>query len=65
LPISARFDCSDALRRMAAPGRRDAGLARPPRPAGLVRRLIHDPAERLLFTVALVAALAGSAIAFG
>jgi eukaryotic-like serine/threonine-protein kinase len=66
LPLSARFDSSGALRRLAAPGRRDAKrLARQPRPVGLVRRLLRDPAERLLFTVALAAALAGGAIAFG
>jgi eukaryotic-like serine/threonine-protein kinase len=66
LPLSARFDCSAALARLSAPGRRDAaGLARPPRPVGLGRRLVRDPAERLLFTVALAAAVAGGLLGFG
>src|SRR5262249_49771126 len=66
LPLSARFDCAAALRRLPAPGRPDAVLlGRSPRPVGLARRLLRDPAGRLLFTVALAAALAGGAIAFG
>jgi eukaryotic-like serine/threonine-protein kinase len=66
LPVSARFDCSGSLRRLAAPGRRDsARLGRPPQPVGLLRRLLRDPAQRLLFTAVLIAILAGGAIAFG
>jgi hypothetical protein len=66
LPFSRQFDSSAALQRLAAPGRRDrALLARAPRPVGILRRLWNDAAPRLLFTSVLVAAAAGSYIAFG
>ncbi|HEY6865011.1 MAG TPA: serine/threonine-protein kinase [Burkholderiales bacterium] len=66
LPLSARFDCTAALDRLVTPGRRDAArLRRAPRPVGLARRLLRDPGQRLLFTVALAAAVAGGMIAFG
>jgi hypothetical protein len=51
---------------VAAKGGRDRErLARTPRPVGLLRRLASDGGPRLLFTVALAAALAGAYIAFG
>jgi serine/threonine-protein kinase len=66
LPFSRQFDSSAAVQRLAAPRRRDRTLlARAPRPVGIVRRLWNDAAPRLLFTSALVAAAAGSYIAFG
>jgi serine/threonine-protein kinase len=65
LPLSVRFDSSGAVKRLAVTNKRDqALLARPPRPVGLLRRLVHDPAARLLFAVVLVATFVGSAIAF-
>jgi hypothetical protein len=66
LPLSRQFDSSAALQRVAAKGGRDRErLARAPRPVGLLRRLARDGGPRLLFTVALTAALAGAYIAFG
>jgi serine/threonine-protein kinase len=66
LPFSRQFDSSAAVQRLAAPGRRDrALLARAPRAVGIIRRLWNDAAPRLLFTSVLVAAAAGSYIAFG
>ena len=66
LPLSRPFDSSAAVQRLAAPSRRDrARLARAPRPVGIVRRLWNDAAPRLLFSSVLVAAAAGSYIAFG
>ena len=65
LPLSRQFDSAAALKRLAAPGRRDRGLVgRAPRPVGLVRRVSSDPGPRLFFAVALAAAAAGAAIAF-
>jgi len=66
LPLSRQFDSSAGLQRVAAKGGRDRErLARAPRPVGLLRRLASDGAPRLLFAVALTAALAGAYIAFG
>jgi hypothetical protein len=60
------LDSSAAIQRLAQPGRRDrALLGRAPRPVGVLRRLWNDAGPRLLFTSALVAAAAGSYIAFG
>src|SRR5439155_494361 len=65
-PLSRQFDSSAALQRVAAKGGRDRErLARAPRPVGLLRRLASDGGPRLLFAVALTAALAGAYIAFG
>jgi hypothetical protein len=51
---------------VAAKGGRDRErLARAPRPVGFLRRIAADAEPRLLFTVALAAALAGAYIAFG
>jgi hypothetical protein len=66
LSLSRQFDSSAALRRLAAPGRRDRKLlARVPRPVGFVRRICRDASARLLFSSALIAAAAGSYLAFG
>jgi serine/threonine protein kinase len=66
LSLSHQFDSRAALQRLSAPSRRDRALfARAPRPVNLVRRLWNDAGPRLLFTSALVAAAAGSYIAFG
>ena len=66
LPLSRQFDSSAALQRVAAKGGRDRErLARAPRPVGLLRRLASDGGPRLLFAVALTAALAGAYIALG
>ena len=65
LPVSRRFDCSDAIGRLKDPTRRDrASLTRAPRPVGFLRRMARDPGRRLLFVAAVVAALLGCAIAF-
>ena len=62
LPLSRQFDASQALERLASPSRRDR---RPPRPVGLLRRIVRDrPVRRLAVTLAL-AALAGGYIAWG
>jgi serine/threonine-protein kinase len=65
LPLSRQFDSSAALQRVAKPGRGDRRLlGRSPRPVSLRRRLWNDAAPRLLFVTMLVAAAAGSYIAF-
>jgi len=61
LPVSVRFDCSDAIERLTAPTRADrALLRRAPRPVGLLRRLIR---HRMLVATMIAAALVGGAIA--
>jgi serine/threonine protein kinase len=66
LPVSRQFDSSAALERLAEPSpRARRELARAPRPVGLFRRLRNDAAPRLLFMVALAAAIAGGYIALG
>jgi eukaryotic-like serine/threonine-protein kinase len=61
LPMSARFDCSDAVERLTAPTRSDrARLTRAPRPVGFWRQLLR---HGMLVAVVLAAALVGSAIA--
>ena len=65
LALSRLFDSKAALQRLAAPGKRDrALLTRVPRPVGLLRRVCNDAGPRLFLTSALVAALAGSYLAF-
>jgi serine/threonine-protein kinase len=61
LPLSRQFDSSDALQRLASVRRGD----RAPRAVGILRRIRKDAGPRLLFVSALVAAAAGSWIAFG
>jgi serine/threonine protein kinase len=65
LALSARFDSSFALRRLAAPTKRDLALfARVPRPIGILRRLMHDRDLRRLISAIIAAMLVGSALAF-
>ena len=59
LPVSRHFDSAAALRRL---GKWRSG--RPPRPVGLLRRIIHDAPPRRLFVVIVLAAAAGSFVAF-
>jgi serine/threonine-protein kinase len=61
LPLSRQFDCEAALRRIAAA----RGAERPPRPVGLLRRLLSDPGPRRLLVSVLLAGAAGAWIAFG
>ena len=64
LPLAQRFDCAAALERLAAPGSRDRRrLTRAPRPAGFLRRLLRDAAQRRLVVVAFLAACAGAVLA--
>jgi len=66
LSLSRQFDSRSALKRLGAPGLRDRSrLARSPKPVGLLRRICSDAGPRLLFLSSLVAAAAGSYIAFG
>jgi eukaryotic-like serine/threonine-protein kinase len=66
MPLSRQFDSAVAVRRLAAPGKKDrARLVRAPRPVSLWRRLRSDPGPRLLFLAIVVAALLGSCIASG
>jgi serine/threonine-protein kinase len=65
LPVSRRFDCSNAIGRLMEPTRRDrALLTRVPHPVGFLRGTARDPGRRLLFVAVLVAAFVGGAIAF-
>ena len=65
LSLCRQFDSKAALRRLSAPGRMDrARLTRAPRAVGLVRRVCRDAGPRLLFVSSLIAAAAGSYIAF-
>jgi serine/threonine-protein kinase len=65
LPVSRRFDCSDAISRLTEPTWRDrALLTRTPRQVGLLRGIARDPGRRLLFVTIVAAALVGGAIAF-
>jgi hypothetical protein len=64
LALSVRFDSSAALRRLAAPTKRDLVLfARAPRPVGILRRLRHDRDLRRLIVVVVTSVLLGGAIA--
>ena len=64
LPISLKFECSDAIERLTDPTRSDRKrLMRAPHPVGLVRRVWREPGKRALFAVVLGAALLGGAIA--
>jgi eukaryotic-like serine/threonine-protein kinase len=66
LQLARQFDSSAALKRLAAPGKRDLKLlARVPRPVGFLRRICSDAAPRMLFTAMLIAAAASSYIVFG
>jgi serine/threonine-protein kinase len=66
LPLSRQFDSTAAVKRLAAPTRRDRELlAQAVRPVGLLRRLASDAGPRFLFAIAVAAAVAGGVIAFG
>jgi serine/threonine-protein kinase len=66
LPLSRQFDSSAALRRVGEPSRADRqAFSSAPHPVGLPRRVWSDRLPRRLFALALVAAIAGSYIAFG
>jgi len=66
LSLSHQFDSRAALKRLANPGMLErAALARMPRHVGLLRRICRDAGPRLLFISSLLAAAAGSYIAFG
>jgi serine/threonine-protein kinase len=59
LPVSRHFDSTAALRRLA----KSQGAARPPRPVGILRRIVSDAPARGLFVVTVLAAAAGGYIA--
>jgi serine/threonine protein kinase len=64
LPVSHRFDCTEALGRLTDPTARDRRrLTRRPHPVGLLRRLVREPGKRALFSLILVGALFAGAIA--
>ncbi|HET7764252.1 MAG TPA: serine/threonine-protein kinase [Burkholderiales bacterium] len=64
LPLSARFDCSDAIERLTDPTRGDRKrLSKAPRPVGILRRIWREPGRRMLLVAMVAAALVGSAIA--
>jgi len=64
LPVSRRFDCSDAIGRLKKPTWRDRTvLTRAPHPVGFLRSIARDPGRRLLFLTIVAAALVGGAIA--
>ncbi len=66
LPLSRQFDSTAAVKRLAAPTRRDRELlAQAVRPVGLFRRLSSDAGPRFLFAIAVAAAVVGGVIAFG
>ena len=59
LPVSRHFDSTAALKRLGKSAR-----GRAPRPVGLLRRIISDAPARRLFVVTVLAAAAGSFVAF-
>jgi serine/threonine-protein kinase len=64
LPVSVRFDCSDAIERLTAPTRGDRKLlTRVPRAVGFARGIWREPGKRALFVVILGAVVLGGAIA--
>ena len=66
LPLARQFDSSAALERLASLSGRDGRrLARAPRPVGIVRRIFSDGPVRRLFVALVIAAAAGSYIAWG
>ncbi|MGH8742043.1 MAG: serine/threonine-protein kinase, partial [Burkholderiales bacterium] len=62
LPLARQFDSAAALDRLGRDGRR---LARAPRPVGFLRRIVSDLPVRRLFVALVLAAAAGSYIAWG
>jgi serine/threonine-protein kinase len=66
LPLARQFDSSAALERLASPSRSDRKrLSRVPKSVGLLRRLMSDAPVRRLFVALVIAAAAGSYIAWG
>jgi len=66
LPLARQFDSSAALERLASPSRSDRKrLSRVPKSVGLLRRLMSDGPVRRLFVALVIAAAAGSYIAWG
>jgi serine/threonine-protein kinase len=64
LPLALRFECSAALARLAAPNGKDRRrLTRPPRPAGILRRLLRDAAQRKLLAFVLLGFCLGGVLA--
>jgi serine/threonine-protein kinase len=59
LPVSHHFDCTAALRRLS----KAQQSGHPPRPVGILRRIITDAPARRIFVFTLLGALAGSYIA--
>ena len=62
LPLARQFEAAAALERLAAPSRRER---RPPRPVGVIRRIVSDQPVRRLFITLVLAAAAGSYLAWG
>jgi eukaryotic-like serine/threonine-protein kinase len=60
LPVSRHFDSSAALKRLA----RSPRTGRPPRPVGVLRRIIRDAPARRLFVLTVIAAAAGAFVAY-
>ena len=60
LPVSRHFDSSAALRRLGKAAR----TGHPPRPVGVLRRILSDAPARRLFVMMLVGAAVGGYIAF-
>jgi eukaryotic-like serine/threonine-protein kinase len=60
LPLSRHFDSSAAMRRISKSNR----TGQPAQPIGLLRRIVSDAPARRLFIVTMIAAAAGSYIAF-
>jgi eukaryotic-like serine/threonine-protein kinase len=60
LPLSRHFDSSAAMRRISKSNR----TGQPAQPIGLLRRIVSDASARRLFIVTVIAAAAGSYIAF-
>ena len=60
LPVSRHFDSTAALKRLG----KSARFGRAPRPVGLLRRIASDASARRLFVVTVLAAAAGSFVAF-
>jgi len=64
LPMSVRFDCSDAVGRLTDPTGSDRRrLTRAPKHVGFLRRIWREPGSRWLFVSILASALVGGAIA--
>jgi serine/threonine-protein kinase len=64
LPVSHRFDCSEAVSRLTDPTARDRRrLTRAPRSVGLLRRIWREPGKRALVSLIVAGALLGGVVA--